>query len=228
MKILDKNKDFYDYLQYSYPDKTFTFDRTDSFTLTKQMLSEYLTDTWRNSVGDRRFLLLQVCNTFWLFVAEVLSTDSYDNIKDFSVDLLSTWKNYNRPRCPYRLEVIKFPWHIEYQVRVSTYMKDTLKETVPKLVTIIDNGEYKVSHCINKHKIRRDDGVIYEKHIPLLKESGLSKFIAPMDIYLSLEEYFSLERTASERTESVGITDIEKIENHGFNKKTSFRGKTNK
>jgi len=32
-----------------------------------------------------------------------------------------------------------------------------------------------------------------------------------------------LEKTASERRESIGLTDIEKIENHGFDKKVSFR-----
>lgn len=41
---------------------------------------------------------------------------------------------------------------------------------------------------------------------------------------ISLEEHFSHEKTSSERTTSVGITDKEKIENHGFDVRTSFRG----
>ncbi len=49
--------------------------------------------------------------------------------------------------------------------------------------------------------------------------------INPLDIYLAFDEYFSLEKQAQERTESVGITDKERIENHGFDVKTSFRGK---
>jgi hypothetical protein len=46
-----------------------------------------------------------------------------------------------------------------------------------------------------------------------------------LDIYNAFEEYFSLERTSTERTESVGLTDKEKITNHGFDTKISFRGK---
>ena len=62
------------------------------------------------------------------------------------------------------------------------------------------------------------------KHIPLLKASGLSQFLMPLEVYLSLEEHFSHEKTSNERTTSVDITDKEKIENHGFDVKTSFRG----
>ena len=64
-----------------------------------------------------------------------------------------------------------------------------------------------------------------EKHISLLKSCGLASCIEPLDIYLAFEEYFSTEKTAAERTESAGLTDKERIENHGFDLKESFRGK---
>ena len=47
----------------------------------------------------------------------------------------------------------------------------------------------------------------------------------PLAVYLAIEEFFSKEKTAAERIESVGLTDKERIENHGFDAKTSFRGK---
>jgi len=46
-----------------------------------------------------------------------------------------------------------------------------------------------------------------------------------VDIYLAFEEYFATQITNNERTESTGLTDKEKIENHGFDTKVSFRGK---
>ena len=45
------------------------------------------------------------------------------------------------------------------------------------------------------------------------------------ETYLAFEEYFSLEKTSQERRDPLGTTDIDKIESHGFDKKTSFRGK---
>ena len=69
------------------------------------------------------------------------------------------------------------------------------------------------------------DGHKEEKHIPLLKASGLAEFLDAHEVYLAFEEYFSLEKTESERREPIGTTDIDKIESHGFDKKTSFRGK---
>ena len=69
MKIIDKNYDFYDYLQGIYPDKTVTFDRTRSFTLTKDEVCKglnYIT-YGINKLGQISYILLQVCNRFWLF-----------------------------------------------------------------------------------------------------------------------------------------------------------------
>lgn len=89
----------------------------------------------------------------------------------------------------------------------------------------MNHGEYIVLDSINKHVYRKDGGEEIEKHIPLLKASGINQVVDQLDIYLAFEEYFSLEKTASECTESVGLTNDEKVENHGFDLKTSFRGK---
>ena len=56
----------------------------------------------------------------------------------------------------------------------------------------------------------------------------MADYIDPLEMFLSLEEYFSLEKQANERSESIGLTDKERIENHGFSTKTSFRGKCKK
>ena len=68
MRIIDKNTDFYDYYQNIYHDDSLTFDRTDSFLLTKENLCGYLPVDKYTPEGDFEYLLLQVCNTFWLFL----------------------------------------------------------------------------------------------------------------------------------------------------------------
>ncbi len=71
----------------------------------------------------------------------------------------------------------------------------------------------------------KGDNTRVEKHIPLLKACGIAKCVDPLEVFLSFEEYFSLEKSSAERTASVGLTNLEKIGNHGFDLKTSFRGR---
>jgi hypothetical protein len=44
-----------------------------------------------------------------------------------------------------------------------------------------------------------------------------------MEVYQAFDEYFSLEKTASEKIEADGTTDKDRILNHGFDDKVSFR-----
>ena len=230
MRIIDKNTDFYDYLQNVYRDSSITFDRTDSFVLTKEIICDYMgklyhprynirRKTIETSVLDKRFfVLLQVCNTFWLFSVTITKAEDYYYEKDkpvnYEAELLATWKNYNRQRNLIRFDFISFRRYLQ---------KESVTTNV--LTQAIDTGDYKVEYSADLHTISNGDGTKTEKHIPLLKASGFSNLIDPLDIYMSFEEYFSLEKQSKERTESTGITDKEKIENHGFDTKTSFRGK---
>ena len=61
MRIIDKNTDFYDYLQNVYRDDSVTYDRTDSFILTKEMLCHHLQviRRWNGQQYTDRFVLLQ-------------------------------------------------------------------------------------------------------------------------------------------------------------------------
>lgn len=238
MRIIDKNTDFYDYLSYEYPDKSISFDRTDSFTLSKQIVCENL--NYRSgylSDSKYKFLLLQACNTFWLFLLEITeySKDPWspEEPVDYIVTLLSKWKNYDKQRRLLSLDGISFKLEISRMVRDDNYRlhefdKKKILDNISVLVRAVDQNDYEVESSMNSHTTRRDDNVYTEKHIPLLKASGLAALIDPLDIYLSIEEFFSLNKQDGERTESVGITDKEKIVNHGFDTKRSFRGKGKK
>lgn len=243
MRIIDKNTDFYDYMQNIYIDKTLTFDRTDSFILTKDEVCKRLYCCYRLG-GRLYFSLLQICNTFWLFLIEAtkINAEDRDRPTDYNVELLSTWKNYSKQRELCKLNLISFNWDLTSGFRVSvfpkfkngkyaySYDKSSIKERASILVNAIDTDNYNIERSLSTHTIYLDgwrqghDDQKFEKHIPLLKASGFAGCIDPQDIYLSFEEHFSLEKTESERTESLGLTDKEKIENHGFDTKVSFRG----
>lgn len=225
LRIIDKNTDFYDYIQGIYRDDTVVFDRTDSFILSKDMVCSKLHRA-------PEFLLLQVCNTFWLFFVEVTKRNDYGFTSDYAIDYLGGWKNYTAKRELIKMNTISFRG-LGFGVLTSyskterrfVYDKDKVISSTAKIIDAIKTNNYRIEHRLDVGRVIAGDGSWYEKHIPILKECGIVKYINPQDIYLAFEEYFLAEKTASERTESVGITDKEKIENHGFDTKTSFRGK---
>lgn len=233
MRIIDKNTDFYDYWQNIYIDRSTTFDRTDSFLLTKSMLCDHLYwirsrfHTWRDE--PQVFVLLQICHTFWLFLLEVTqATDEYDRPKDYTVELVTTWKNYDKQRALLKLDVVRFSWDIYRLLGFGWNLRKVSSEMVISrandLIQAVNSGNYDIERSIDKHTIYKGDGTKIEKHIPLLKACGIAACIDPLEVYLAFEEYFSLEKSSLERTASVGLTNEEKIGNHGFDMKTSFRG----
>ena len=238
MRILDKNTDFYDYLQSMYPDDTFTFDRTDSFVLSKEIMCEHL-DVRRfySKIAkkyDRKqynFLLLQICHTFWLFLVEITKMTDYERPLDYTVELLATWKNYDKKRVLMTLDVISFGWGVDNQLAGDLgfwrtgYDASKITEKVDVLMRVVDINDYKVQNSINRHFVYYGDNKRVEKHLPLLKASGLAPCMNALDVFLAFEEYFSLEKSSSERTDALGTTDVDKVESHGFDAKTSFRGK---
>lgn len=237
MKIIDKNTDFYDYVQYIHPDDTFTFDRSDSFEVTKDILCRYIY-LWRRVYVRKgagsfacKFLLLQVGSTFWLFLMKISATDDMGIVKDYEIELLKSWKNYSKPRKLILLSVIEFHYMITYQLRsdkfseyYDDFSRDKVIDKTDVLVQAVDSNDYKLIHNIDKHTIYCGKTSV-EKHIPLLKSCGIGACIDPQEIYDAFDEYFSMEKTASERIDAEGTTNNDKIVNHGFDTKTSFRGK---
>lgn len=231
MRIIDKNTDFYDYLQNVYYDPSTTFDRTDSFVLTKEGMCDelYYSDKYRSNENNK-FALLQVCNTFWLFLIVITSRDDIGKPKSYTVELIRKWSNYNRDRKLLSLDLIDFGVELysiagSFLTKKSESNSEKIKKNADKLVMLVDTGNFKVRRSVNKYTIYHGNNVTTEKHIPLLKACGIANCIDSTDIYTAFEEYFSLEKQSKERTESEGITDKEKVENHGFDSKISFRGK---
>ena len=235
MRIIDKNTDFYDFYQGIYRDDTITFDRTDSFLLTKELMCKYLLNQPMWFFEDKfrySFILLQVCNAFWLFLFEITEwkeSNGFKSVSDYTVELITKWKNYNKSRILISLDIIRFNWSVDIVFRRRRFPRDEYEkkkffEKADVLIQAVDTGNYEVQYSIDSYKIYRG-GQEEEKHIPLLKACGVANCVDPLEIYLAFEEYFSLEKSSRERTESNGLTDKDRISNHGFDVKTSFRGK---
>lgn len=238
MKIIDKNTDYYDYLQFVNSDDSFTFDRTDSYELTKDILRSYLVVHERRQYGIKprekttpyKFLLMQIGSTFWLFLIaiEAERNGNFIVVKDYSMTLLKSWKNYNKPRELIKLSLIDFSWKYRIPQHLGCFFDDYEYDAIIKsldvLINAIDTNDFSKEKVIEKHLVYNGNTLI-EKHIPLLKSCGISLLVMPEDIYNAFDEYFSMEKAAAESTVAEGTTNNDKIKNHGFDTKTSFRGK---
>ena len=236
MRIIDKNHDFYDYLQ-NPTDNTLVFDRRGSFTLSKARVCEAIPMLGRRTDDVRfRHLLVQCGAHFWVFLLTVTKyneTLAFNNVPcDYELELLASWKNYDKPSKVIDVSLIEFAnehltWH--WRDRTWSLERDNIKPD--KIKTTIDRiqkfDDYN-SVSLNKFKcsISTKNGYETKEYsIPLLNACGVASHISPLDVFCAIEEHFSREKTSSERTEPLGITNDDKIIMHGFDTKTSFRGK---
>jgi len=215
MRIISKIKDFYDYISYEFSDKDddIVFDRRNSIIITKNDIASFLglnryeKKTYYSDISN--YLIFQVGCLF--FLIEVYDVEYKDVIvcgikeKEFSnykMKVLSKWRNYNSK------DVMNFyKLHRYFYYKTDNQFIDYAKNEI-----LSEDDKMKSAGYTN----------IKDK-VFILNETGLASIIDPKEIYLALDEYFSSLITDKEKRESVGITNNEKIVNHGFDKKISFR-----
>lgn len=233
MRIIDKNTDFYDYCQQVYKDDLVTFDRRDSYNLTKgEFARKFKVEcvygkykvAEKTSFEATKFIMLQVCNTFWLFKMNITEVDNLpfkiNYATDYSMELVAQWKDYDLPSVAIELS------HIQFRLGVFSWRELPITDKIVEAMklAIHTNDLLKPKTVFNNFTVAVGDKV-ESRHIPLLRDIGIASLVNPEDIYFALDEYFSKKRTEGERIESVGITDKERAVNHGFDERTSFRGK---
>jgi len=231
MRIIDKNTDYYDYLQNS--DDTIVFDRRGSYIVTKGIFGVALfnhMDMHRCSsqkFPKEGFLLLQCGATYWLLLVTVSGVysgkigkyDWRDHIAEYSLEVISNWKNYDRPRTTVRLEYINFGFKILDRIKPYINRRDeTFRELAMSNINVLQDA-------INNNDDVRREIMFGESKTSILTACGIKDLISPEDIFMAIEEHFSLLKTESERIDPIGATNNDKIEMHGFDTKTSFRGK---
>ena len=216
MRIIDNKHDFYDYLQD--PTDTVVFDRRNSFLLTKEIMCDKLYQGGYRYLEENkeRYILIQCGATFWLVKAVILAQNDLGRPENYALILIASWKNYYKPNKLLAIESIEpHAWHY--------CLKEKRKPTIDDVVAAIDYNDYRRLATINEHRTwNGNKETRYE--IPILKASGLASVIDPLEMFCSIEEYFSREKTMAETTEPKGITNDDKITMHGFDTKTSFRG----
>ena len=222
MRIIDRQTDYYDYLQDNGDD--LVFDRRDSRDLTKKDIKETISIMLESYVHvPHIFLVLQCGATYWLLSVEgTVGKVDWERVEDYDIEVLSTWKDYSHPLELLSLKAIDFneSWKYEFYNKrwrrrklERTLSKERLREISSTLRDAVINRDYKVYRQYST------------KGFLLLRSSGIPNVIGPEEIYNAIDEHFSLKKTAAESTVAEGTTNNDKIKNHGFDTKTSFRGK---
>ena len=228
MRIIDKNYDYYDYLQNS--DDKIVFDRRGSFLLTKEKVMEQIEYVRYGRDSKYRFMLLQCGATYWLFLLTVTEYEEkqyYSRVKNYSLELLTSWKYYNKPREKVDISLISFResyifYDYDYYVPTKDFSVDRIKSRLEDMKNRINADDYYKDRDLTCPLV---SGSKTEKAVPLLKACGISQLVGSTDIFCAIEEHFSLEKTESEKTEAGGTTNNDKVTMHGFDIKTSFRNK---
>jgi hypothetical protein len=238
MRIIDKNTDYYDYLQNS--DDSIVFDRRGSYILTKEKFCDKLETKYGQKYQHNcmirelrdehlyRYVTLQCGATIWLILVHITDCDKWLRPTDYEMELLTTWKNYDTQRNVLKLCEIEFWYYTLVEQKKTQTYHDLIISNVDRMVQAINTGDLHDINVMNREIVSRFNKqtlVKEERTIPILTACGISDIIDPIDIFTALEEHFSLCKTESERIDPIGATNDDKITMHGFDTKTSFRGK---
>lgn len=200
MYIIDKNKDYYDYYSRIYGiDKAITFDRRGSMVIDDLKLANL---SWKYPLMISH-ILLEAGNSQYL-------------IKLNNAIIKNRWGNDVIIACKMEL--------------VRTFADNKHYYTTPLSVRGVDVG-YKWAWKYDSHRKYLYDRpfgeIITESYIdaaidlPILDNTQITHLIDGKEIWIALNTYLS--SLKNDRAIDIKMTDVEKAEIHGFDKKTSFR-----
>lgn len=204
MQILDKNKDFYDFYQNIYIDKTYTFDRRKSVYFHKEDWNEFFYNNERNYI----YYVLQVGYSRYLYKITYLgvSTGWIMHLDNYKVELVKYWKNYDN--------LVDFEFGIAEELESYGYKNYHLSYEKQSIDSLYNTNLKKAYLYASRLK---------GKSYPILCESGIASCTDSRQLYMDIEEWLSAQKERELRTESKDITDKQKIVNHGFDTRESFR-----
>jgi len=227
MYIVDKHKDYYDYVSHVYGvDKDTTFDRRGSCELSYSELIKKLIEV--KSFGDYNDFILEAGYTQYLF--------HYSNIKR-RLTGNSTSKNIWEKCESLSRRELKGSSSPEYIYDSDLTLKKIYNGSEhfgKKELSIFLNWKHSMLYYHNrlywKHELNSLKNVVeipdnlYDEYcieLPILKNLKIPAFINAEDIWKGLSSYISSKY--NDKTIEIKLTDEEKAVNHGFDKRESFR-----
>jgi hypothetical protein len=207
MLIVDKNDDFYDHYSHIYGvDKQIVFDRRGSIIISDEIFCTDIRINYRRHF-DRIMYLLEVGYKQYLIeLTDITITKGkglslYDDKIKFDAVL---FKTFDEQKHLFDKEMTLCKIHVPYDYRFYYNRKDSLKDKIKDIklqeIKILDNHVFK---------------------LPILKDTKLTKILDAETIWKDLNVYVS--SCGNDKDVAIINTDKDKIVNHGFDTKTSFR-----
>ena len=207
MYIIDKNKDFYDYYSHIYGvDKNVVYDRRDSVILDQETIPKI--SAGYNPVSkydDVRFVLLEIGLVQYLIKIFNFNIEKgvQWNIVDYDVECVNVFRDLkHRFSTPISIRGVGIRYGCNWN-RDTKYRYDKKNITQGKYDEVI--------------------GRVFNNEIknPIIGGTKLTSFLDPHNVWVELQTYIS--SLDNDKDCSTPMTDVEKAEIHGFDKKTSFR-----
>ena len=210
MYILDKNKDYYDYLAKLYGvDKTITYDHRGSITLTELTFLKKIAPSYDEYENKHYF---EDNKKKYLFIVEVGTTQYLFKMYDIH----------------YKLEMnIYSPCSCKYEL--LRIFKDN-KHYYEKEITIVPVSRNRYYIGYNWRDWNNEKVVSFlelrellDRRIsnPILKDTVIPAHIKDVEVWKDLSNYISSKY--NDKTITIKNSDVSKLQNHGFDKVTSFR-----
>ena len=236
MKILCKEKDFYDYIGYAseYGTEDITFDRR-NMSMIKQGTDPADNETCGYFInvlletGKLADIGLWIGFDLYIFrIREISNRKEKTNIgeilsKDFKwkVDLICHRKAYDvKHNMPIEFIIINNGISSWYYWKNKNYKFWSSNYEVKYDDFSLRDNEYKTGN-INNWKIKHFD-FFEENTIPILRNTWVPSYVDAQTAYYNIEEWLIAQHNDVDQ-ESKGLTDTDKVINHGFDKKASFR-----
>lgn len=209
MYIIDKNKDYYDHISYTYGvDKKVVYDRRGSTQLTDEDLYNLVRGR-RHFMYNHKYLLLEVGFTQYLIkptniqvhMSDVATYTVFDSL---DLELIHTYKEHRN----YFEEPMSLRWcYVNHEWDSLSNIKLNLQGRYEQdIVGVGSNPQWSFPEVYTN---------------PILKDTSITSIISGDEIWKELQNYIS--SLNNDKDCSTLMTDVEKAEVHGFDKKKSFR-----
>jgi len=209
MLIIDKNKDYYDYLSHAYGiDTKVVFDRRGSIILTNESIINQLVDNrtyyFYNRYGDRNlYFVLEAGRVQYLLKVSECKFDrnSFGEIlvTEYTIGIEHTFlENTNFFGKPLTLKGVNVTERWDRKQRKYSIAISNFRETC----SVKENTFVDIDH-------------------PILTKTKIPALIPAFDIWTDVANYIS--SLKNDRDADIVNSDSAKIVNHGFDLKTSFR-----
>ena len=205
MYIIDKNKDYYDYLKGTYGiDKTIIYDRRGSVVLFFiDLLNTCISDErYRNSIFHSKTLfVLEIGNKQYIFEftdIKYIKDGTFNKAYDAKLDLVHIFTDSNH--------------YFNTEISIVPARRKNLYYFYSRKNKIVPFTSYKEDIEINENRIIVN---------PILDATHIPSFIPAMDIWVELNNYISSKY--NDKTIEIKNSDTDKLINHGFDKVSSFR-----